>query len=326
MATCVVVALTVANWQTPAFLTVPPTPAAVTALGATPPAGPVGERRLQRIVDSLEATDVPVLEPGLRDLGTANWAQEVDERVCFDVSEAVADDCVFGRRGAPRTAVVLGDAFSAAWMGAVLSALPADRYRVHQLTRSQCPAWDVPLDPTGAGAAECDAHRQWAFGQIEKLQPDLLIISSYHYLGYEIANVGETDGAVAEAVGAGLARTLARIGPATTSTVVLAPPPGAGNLQECATDGGSPEACVRDIPVLWSSVARAESAAAEAAGATYVDTSGWFCAERRCPAFIGTTPVTVDGAHISWRTSTEVGPVLREALRAAEVVPPASLR
>ncbi len=320
-----VLALTIADWQTPAFLSAPP-PSTVEAMGATPPAGPVAERRLEKIVDSLGATDFPVLEPGLQDLGTASWAREVDERVCFDVSAATARDCVFGDRRAPRTAVVLGDAFGAAWMAAVLRALPSDQYRVHQITRSQCPAWDVPMDPGGTGPAECDDHRQWAFGEVDRIEPDLLILSSYHYRGYEIANVARTDSAVAEAVGAGLAATLARTSAAAASTVVLAPPPGAGNLQECASGSGSPDDCARDIPVLWTGVAGAESSAAGAAGATYIDTSGWFCAARRCPGFIGSTPVTVDGAHISWRTSVQVGIVLREALRKAGAVPAATLR
>lgn len=330
-ATCVVLAMTIANWREPAFLSPPPpTPSSedttsVEPISTPPPVGPVAERRQQRIVSSLEATDFPRLEPGLRDLGTARWAQEVDERVCFDVSESNAAECVFGEESAPRTAVVLGDAFGAAWMGAVLAALPADDYRVHQITQAQCPAWGVSMDPSVEANAECDDFRRWAFGEVKRIKPDLLILSSYHYLGYQIEDVDQNDGAVADAVGAGLARTLARTGVAT-STVVLAPPPGAGNLQECVTKSGSPDDCVRGIPGIWRAIAGAESSAAVAGGATYIDTSGWFCTAGGCPGFIGTTPVTVDGAHISWRTSTELGPVLREALRKSKAVPAAALR
>lgn len=266
-----------------------------------------------------------MLKPGLEDLGTARWAGEVAERVCFDVSEPTVADCVFGDEGAPSSAVVLGDAFGAAWMGAVLSALPADEYQVHQLTRSECPAWDVSMAPAVEANAGCDDFRRFALGELARIKPDLLILASYHARGYQIDDVGQTDAAVAEAVGQGLARTLARTG-ADASTVVLAPPPGTGNLQECGASSASPDGCVREIPLLWSYVAGAESSAAEAAGATYVDTSGWFCADGRCPGFVGSTPVTVDGAHISWKTATELGPVLREALRKAGAVPASTLR
>jgi hypothetical protein len=329
-ATCVVLALTIADWRTPAFLSASPPPPApnvpsIEPLRTTPPVGPVAERRQQRVVRALNETAFPELDPGLEDLGLDKWAIELDERVCLDASESTASDCVFGDQGAPRTAVVLGDAFGAAWMGAVLGALPADKYRVHQLTKLHCTAWDVAMDPLMEAYTGCDDFRRFAFDEVRRIKPDLLILSSYYYRGYDIDGVVETDDGVAGAIKAGLARTIARTG-AAASTVILAPPPGTGNLQECVTSSGSPDDCVREIPGIWRAVGGGESLAADAAGATYVDTSGWFCYSGRCPGFIGSTPVTVDGTHVSWKTSAELGPVLREALRKAKAVPAASLR
>lgn len=54
--------------------------------------------------------------------------------------------------------------------------------------------------------------------------------------------------------------------------------------------------------------------AAEENGARYVDTSGWFCARNRCPAFIGDSPVAVDGLHLTWEFSEEISPLLDLAL------------
>ena len=65
---------------------------------------------------------------------------------------------------------------------------------------------------------------------------------------------------------------------------------------------------------------RGESAAAEEASADYVNTVDWFCRRGRCPAFVGTTPVTVDGSHVSIPFAESLAPLLRQALLRPERV------
>jgi SGNH domain (fused to AT3 domains) len=47
----------------------------------------------------------------------------------------------------------------------------------------------------------------------------------------------------------------------------------------------------------------------------YLSTELWFCTENGlCPPFTGTTPVLVDGAHLTAAYSRRLSPVLTEAL------------
>ena len=116
-------------------------------------------------------------------------------------------------------------------------------------------------------------------------------------------------------VEAGLASSLERLVPSAGRTVVLASPPGTPDLQACATRFSSPDDCESEIDPVWYDVYEAEERVAEAAGATHIDTRGWFCHQGFCPAFVGNTAVYADGAHLTVEYAEQLGPVLREALR-----------
>jgi hypothetical protein len=45
-----------------------------------------------------------------------------------------------------------------------------------------------------------------------------------------------------------------------------------------------------------------------------VQTKEWFCYETACPAFVGSTPMTYDGQHLTIDYALLLAPLLREAL------------
>lgn len=97
----------------------------------------------------------------------------------------------------------------------------------------------------------------------------------------------------------GIRRALAALDAAAGDVVLLGAPPRAGNLQECVTRLSDPADCTQPVSEQWRAVSAAERAAAQAAGATYVDPEGSFCAGGRCPAVGGSTPVYTDGRHLT---------------------------
>ncbi|MFJ7748562.1 SGNH hydrolase domain-containing protein [Arthrobacter sp. NPDC097144] len=58
-----------------------------------------------------------------------------------------------------------------------------------------------------------------------------------------------------------------------------------------------------------------EAAAAEVPGVRFVPTAPWFCTTNRlCPAYAGTAPIFVDGAHMTPEYSAKLAPVIGEKL------------
>jgi peptidoglycan/LPS O-acetylase OafA/YrhL len=270
----------------------------------------------ERLEQSLELTAYPDLQPPVEDLGIEAWYDDINADGCLSVPPADVERCRFGPADAPRTAVVVGDSYAIAYMPTIREAL-GDDFRIQQLTLQECPVWDAPTRRTnGAPYPECTAYRGFAQDLVAETEPDLLILATAH-----------TDALLLESRAGGLEaldeirrgydRALAALVPSATYTIVLEPPPGAPNLQTCVTRVGSPEDCYGYVTTPFEALTEAEREAAEQAGAIHVDTGGWFCVERTCPGFVGTTPVYAEGGHLTVAYARELGPVLREALDVA---------
>lgn len=61
------------------------------------------------------------------------------------------------------------------------------------------------------------------------------------------------------------------------------------------SDGRGPAAGLAIVPVTQEWREQIEPTVAAQLGITYVATESWFCVDGRCPAFVGSTPITVDG-------------------------------
>jgi hypothetical protein len=84
-------------------------------------------------------------------------------------------------------------------------------------------------------------------------------------------------------------------------------------LIDCATRAGEPSDCVSRPTEGWTQQTTGEAAAAQAAGAAYVATEDWFCVEGRCPGFVGSTPVTVEGTHLTVEFAQQLSALLAGA-------------
>ena len=168
----------------------------------------------------------------------------------------------------------------------------------------------------GSPHTECDDFRTWTQDQVAAINPDLVVVSS------ATSTVGRLVGQPADAAALELwkpamAAALDGLTGHAKKVVVLAAPPNTGNLLKCATQLSVPADCEGTASDRYNALVDTEHKAVQAKGAgfEYVETEPWFCsAGGRCPAFIGTNPVFVDGGHLTDAFSRKLGPVMQAAL------------
>ena len=263
---------------------------------------------------ALNATAFPALNPAVDRLGIKNWSREVAQGGCFDIDATNASTCTSGSGSAGKDVAVLGDSYAVAWMPAVRAAFETAGWKVHPLTEGQCPAISVSVTKDGGAAfGDCDTHRRWALDQVRQLKPDLVILADAANTLDRLKSSATGDAAVAE-ITRGAATTLASLAGPASRTIVLSPPPDAANLQDCVTRISRPSSCTTKIKPSWWTF-RTAVQAAHTRSARYLDTSRWFCnSADLCPGFVGTTPVRVDGSHLSVAYSRSLGPLLARAI------------
>jgi len=133
--------------------------------------------------------------------------------------------CAFGPADAPFTGVLLGDSHAGQWVSAAVPAFRARGWRLLFITKSACPVADVPMaHPLAARPfTECAAWRDAALRRIERLRPDLVVVSSSDDYGF-----------TPEAWTAGTAATLGRLSDAARHVVLLRDTPSPGfDLLRC---------------------------------------------------------------------------------------------
>ena len=95
------------------------------------------------------------------------------------------EKCVYGDKQGAKSAVLFGDSHAAQWFPAIDNWAKSKGYKLIVMTKSSCPAFDLPLRDNGAFKANlCNAFRRNALIEIEKLKPVVVIASSFeHYPG-----------------------------------------------------------------------------------------------------------------------------------------------
>lgn len=271
-----------------------------------------------RLKAALDAEEFPELDPPVESLGIEDWLDDQEDFGCVDVTAEDLERCLFGPTDG-KLALVIGDSYAVAWMPGIRGALEPRGWQVQQLTRLQCTPWTLPIyrQEDGTAFPACKDQHRLIEAYVAARQPDLVIVASSQFQ-MKIADLAGIDGGPVEVVEQGLAKTLEKLSAAShADLVVLSPPATSGNLMECMTRFAGPDECINTPSPAWHDHVAGESAAAAESGAKYVETVNWFCVELRCPAFVGATPITVDGGHLTLQFSEQLAPLLREALLGA---------
>ncbi|TFV92688.1 acyltransferase [Blastococcus sp. CT_GayMR20] len=271
---------------------------------------PAEDPLITEIRQSIGAATWPTLDPPLERLSGARAPEWVDDE-CLNVTPSREDECRYGPADAASTAVLLGDSVAISWLPGLREAMEPKGWSIQPLTFEECPniAAEVKHGTSSSAYPECTEHRTWALQRIAELRPDMVILSNSYG-----AQLLDEDADVYSTWGDGLEEVAGQITATGAKVVVLGMPPSGKSLQECVTAISDPSDCNGPPSEESRRHIRVEKAGAEAAGATYVDPTPWFCFRNTCPAVVGSTPVFSEGVHLTPQYSRKLAPQLERSL------------
>jgi peptidoglycan/LPS O-acetylase OafA/YrhL len=288
------------------------TTAAVTTLAVPePPSG-----RLAQLVASTQqalrqaSAGAPVPSNLRPSLAAARDRSAPYDDGCVNIgANAQLQPCEYGTKAGSRTILLYGDSHAVQWFEPLERIALQRGLRLVLLVKGGCPVAEVDV-PTPVLHFTCPPYRDRAIAWIERNQPDVVVVAN-SYTQYP-ADAAEW----AEGTESSL-RRLAEVAPALF--VVGDNPASTEDPPACLSahlDDASACATARSDAVLPERIA-AEVAAARNHGATFVDTTDWFCTAESCPVVVGNLLVMRDETHITAPMAEFLTPLLEAALQSA---------
>jgi hypothetical protein len=291
------------------------------------PAG-TSDTVLHQVAAAPSITSLPRdLKPALA-VAADDWGGFVSAPHCQNAVPQTTEQlgpCTLGDPRGSHLMVAYGDSHVLMWLPALEYVATRFHWRLVVLGKPYCPAGLVtPADPPGWGAVGgpytvCDQWHQWAIQTIDRLHPNLLIVSQISpYLGPASAG-GSQPEISADQSGQGLLALFRSIRGAGIHKVVLGdiprvsqPPPAClsahpGDVQACSVPNDPTTAAVEDRYNNF------EHLAVAAAGGRYIDTTPWFCS-RVCTSVIDHYVVYMDPYHVTATYAEYLEVVLGQAL------------
>lgn len=229
-----------------------------------------------------------------------------------------ASECTFGDPNAPKTALLVGDSIAHMYVPALVTMFGSGEWKLRIVSMYACPFLGIEVGDAEQRVALCSTRKQQEVDVVNETKPDLLIVANTYWRSTDsatgrTATIGDWD--------AGFREIMATVAPAAAQTLVLPPPAPDADIQECLTAFAAPADCVSSVGNTdWADMANAQRAAVEDLGGIWIDDRAWFCADSgQCPAFVGSTLMKKDKAHITAEYAVLIAPAMREALTAAGV-------
>ena len=225
---------------------------------------------------------------------------------CF--AKTLEIPCSYGNPDSTKLAVVFGDSYAIAVIPMILNSLDLSDWKVISLTYGQCMIADVvPLSSDNSIISGCSAFRKWAIQYINKLDPEVLVITDNPNTSIKLPDdsIIDVPGSRGNTYWAQrLDYSLSQI-QTTGKRIFLGTPPApiGGALSNC-TDSKLrlTSKCFGDTNSF--PLGRKLARVVQQKGATqnnfiYVDPAPWLCIGSVCPAIIDNTPVFSDGSHFN---------------------------
>ncbi|HVA06712.1 MAG TPA: SGNH hydrolase domain-containing protein [Acidimicrobiales bacterium] len=219
---------------------------------------------------SLAVTE-PLSNLGVPPLNTGCWPSE---------SQATVPTCVFGDRTGNHTMVLYGDSHAGMWFQALDDIATRSHWKLVVLSKGSCPAALVPTHAVGSTGewVACDRWHQYAVDRINRIDPDLLLISQASW--YETPTGTEY---TAMQWRRPLEQLFRAITAPKTAKVVIGDMPWSRGPDCVAQHVSDVQAC-SGAPI--TSYLNVERRAALAEGVRYISVTPWFCT-KACSPIIG---------------------------------------
>ena len=235
------------------------------------------------------------LRPSLQD-AAGDWGAP-QGRCQPVVSQVTVPKCVFGDPNGSHTMVLYGDSHALMWFRAMNAIALEAHWRLVLLGKGYCMANKYPPAKTSGENVilrTCTHWQRFAYRRINKLDPDLVIITQEDQNGpggkpYSTAQWQQ-----------GLHETLKHLSGPGTHFIVLGNIPNLGfSPPDClAQHPDQVQACSAPPPTFTQGHNRAEQRAVTAAGGRYVNVTPFFCSTR-CSSVIGHFEVYLDKLHVT---------------------------
>jgi peptidoglycan/LPS O-acetylase OafA/YrhL len=226
--------------------------------------------------------------------------------------------CHFGDPAGEAEVFLIGDSHAAQWFPALEAAARSERWRLTSLTKSGCPAADLPVRSSNLGRdyVECGQWRDSVVQRIRTERPDVVVLSNFASYYDDLAH---GDGDFSATWSAALGRLIGRI-PEGTRAVVLGDGPAwpESPVQCLSAHLEQPQKCSAPARHLVAggiqATERATVLRAGPSSATFVSTAEWLCSDV-CAGLAGNVVVYRDEHHV---TAT-ISRLLVDRMRAAVV-------
>lgn len=268
-----------------------------------------------QIASAVDATSWPRLTPTL-DGAADDASPSMFDTACFNPADMTdGTQCTYGSPAASHLAVVVGDSIAMSWVPGVRRALGSG-WRVHAVGMSNCPFIAADIIYSKPDQAErCNSKRAAEMKQIVALHPDIVVMSDLEKGVQRLADQPEGQQAVHDEWITARSAAIRQVQKTAGKVFVFTPNPVGLDDDVCSAGGQPPSNCVGGVSELWQIKADADKKAAAATGATFVDTSNWFCTPTdRCPAFVHGVLERWDIGHMTQTYSRFLAPLIRQRL------------
>jgi hypothetical protein len=220
--------------------------------------------------------------------------------------------CAFGDHNGSKLMVLYGDGHGPMWTAALAGVAAKNGWKLRVFALGGCPVTDLQFlsYQTNAPNTTCDAFHASAIPAINELHPDLVVATSVW--GKKLA-----DGSVPTRAQwqDGWTSTFSKLTQPGTRLALLGDIPSWANSDaKClAANVAAVQNCSAPIAKATSGAVETEQAAATAAGALYIATAPWVCAEQ-CEPVIADIRVFHDQYHFTQSYATYLTGALSKAL------------
>ncbi|HYM84990.1 MAG TPA: acyltransferase family protein, partial [Candidatus Dormibacteraeota bacterium] len=247
-------------------------------------------------------------------LGAAStdWEALVTDGCTLADAGTVAHECVFGDTGSPTTVALVGDSHAAQWFPALERVAAARGWRLVTFTKISCRFFDLPIYSRVEKReyTECEAWRPNVVAALERLRPDLTIVSVAE--GMQPMVPADDD---PTRQGLAVARLLAPVPGA--KAVIVDTPASVYDVPTCLADHlGDTRACrtSRSLALSWRHLKLERAAVGAMPGSTLVDLTNAVCPGDPCPVVLDGTIVYRDSFHMTATFAATLAPALAAAL------------